>query len=437
MSPLRRPVVAVGRAVVAVLVAACSAALPAAASAAPTVAKVAPARVAAGTPVTVTGSVAPVVAGQHVRVELHVGSAWTQVGPIATTDARGAWSTSFAAARGGELRAVQVEDGSTSPTSALAVVPVVSGVRLSSRSVLPFAGVTATWTIATRGYPSGTRVRADLSIGGKAAGFVRGRVKHGVVRLHIPTNGVGTFRAKLVLPMAPGFAATNDSRLRFGVRAARVGSGSSAAWVRALRSGLRFRGVFVPRTGSFDSRMGDSVIAFHKAYGRSRTTTFEARDWTLLTRSRVVARDTSRGLHIEVDKGRQILMQVRDGRPISIIHISSGRTGNTPAGHHKVLWKGLMVPSFYETLLYRSMAFQGGFAIHGYPSVPTSPASHGCVRVPMWIANSLYQSTPVGTPVYVYAGPGSTGTSFGKGGTTPDVAELSGVDVERWADERA
>jgi lipoprotein-anchoring transpeptidase ErfK/SrfK len=48
------------------------------------------------------------------------------------------------------------------------------------------------------------------------------------------------------------------------------------------------------------------------------------------------------------------------------------------------------------------MTFHTHYAIHGFPSVPTYPASHGCVRVPIWIADWLYQQSPVGERVYVY-----------------------------------
>jgi lipoprotein-anchoring transpeptidase ErfK/SrfK len=48
------------------------------------------------------------------------------------------------------------------------------------------------------------------------------------------------------------------------------------------------------------------------------------------------------------------------------------------------------------------MYFTGGYAIHGNPSVPPYPASHGCVRVPMWVAPLLYATTPYGQTVYVY-----------------------------------
>ena len=47
--------------------------------------------------------------------------------------------------------------------------------------------------------------------------------------------------------------------------------------------------------------------------------------------------------------------------------------------------------------------FLRGFAIHGYPEVPAYPASHGCVRVPMWLATTLYEQIPMGGAIYVYA----------------------------------
>lgn len=48
------------------------------------------------------------------------------------------------------------------------------------------------------------------------------------------------------------------------------------------------------------------------------------------------------------------------------------------------------------------MTFHGNFAIHGWADVPRYPASHGCVRVPIWAADWLYDRSPVGERVYVY-----------------------------------
>ena len=408
--------------------------VPAAAGAAPSITSLAPTKVTAGSTSVATGVVTPAVAGELVQLEQELDGVWTKVGALASTDAAGAWRVTFIPQRGGAIRATQVSGtGGSSAELEVQVAPRVLSARLGSGRVYPFLGARATWRLAPADYPDGA-VRIALSIDRRAAGTVRARVRDGVVTANLPTKGVGRFNAKLMLPERGGFEAANAAPLTFIVRGARVGSGSSSTWNRSLRAALRFRGFHVPGGSSYDSHMGESVIAFHKAYGRSRTTTFEASDWARLTRKRVAVRDRSAGLHIEIDKGRQILMQVKNGVPVFIIHVSTGATGNTPVGRHSILWKGNWVPSNYGSLLYKSMAFKGGFAIHGYPSVPTTPASHGCVRVPMWIAATLYARSPVGTPVLVYEGPGSTTPSIGRDASS-DVPELAGVDPARWADE--
>ncbi|MCW2920414.1 MAG: ErfK/YbiS/YcfS/YnhG family protein [Thermoleophilia bacterium] len=409
--------------------------VPSSAFAVPTITELTPATVQAGSSVVATGTVAPVAAGELVQLEQQLDGAWTKVGQLASTDAGGAWRVTFNPQVGGQVRATQLSTtGGSSAELAVQVAPKVLSAKLARGTIYPFLNARATWRVAPATYPDG-RVTIDLSIDRRAAGTVQATIRHGIVTATIPTKGVGRFNAKLNLPARGGFAETSAATpLSFVVRGARVGSGSSRAWNTSLRAALRFRGVHVPGGSSFDSRMGESVIAFHKAYGRARTTTFEASDWKRLTRSAIAVRDRSAGLHIEIDKGRQILMQVRNGKPVMVVHVSSGATGNTPAGRWKVQWKGDWVPSLYGSLLYKSMAITGAYAIHGYPSVPTSPASHGCVRVPMWIAATLYRRSPVGTPIFIYEGPGTTRPSLGRGHRA-DVPELAGIDARRWADE--
>jgi lipoprotein-anchoring transpeptidase ErfK/SrfK len=54
--------------------------------------------------------------------------------------------------------------------------------------------------------------------------------------------------------------------------------------------------------------------------------------------------------------------------------------------------------------LYQPYYFNGGIAVHGYTSVPTTPASHGCARIPMHIAEYYPLLVKVGDPVYVFGG---------------------------------
>jgi lipoprotein-anchoring transpeptidase ErfK/SrfK len=53
-------------------------------------------------------------------------------------------------------------------------------------------------------------------------------------------------------------------------------------------------------------------------------------------------------------------------------------------------------------LMWRPKYFYRGYAIHGYSSVPTYPASHGCVRVPIPGMNRLWPHLAIGLPVHVY-----------------------------------
>jgi len=73
------------------------------------------------------------------------------------------------------------------------------------------------------------------------------------------------------------------------------------------------------------------------------------------------------------------------------------------AGNYHILWKALSTTTWLgPAILYRTMTFHTHYAIHGFPSVPSYPASHGCVRIPIWLADWLYQQSDVGEPVYVY-----------------------------------
>ena len=96
-------------------------------------------------------------------------------------------------------------------------------------------------------------------------------------------------------------------------------------------------------------------------------------------------------------------MIVRNGRVAVIEHVSTGATGNTPVGRWSILWKAPSTTTWLgSAILYWTMTFHNGFAIHGFWPVPEYPASHGCTREPMWMANWVYQQSPVGETVFVY-----------------------------------
>jgi len=167
--------------------------------------------------------------------------------------------------------------------------------------------------------------------------------------------------------------------------------------------------------GKSDDSTRQAIIAFQKEEGRKRTGVLTAADMELLkTASRPTPKFTSGPAHVEVDIGRQVLFYVGDdGAVQKTISVSTGsekkyfdenewQVAHTTRGNFKVQWKynGVRKASLGD--LYYPSYFNGGIAVHGSPSIPPFPASHGCVRVPLFADQALYKMMPVGTPVNVY-----------------------------------
>lgn len=216
----------------------------------------------------------------------------------------------------------------------------------------------------------------------------------------VEARRAGRLTARFVLQPAAGFVEVRRTRTT-RITTPGLGLGARGPAVRFLErrlGDLRYalRGV----NGYFSSDTRDALYAFQKVKGLSRTGTAGPRVWRELRTARTPRAFEPHGDHIEVFKGRQVLFEVRAGKVVRVSHVSTGATGNTPVGTWHVYGK---VPGFNGSHMYYSMFFLRGFAIHGYASVPPYPASHGCVRIPLWFAPGLYSRWPVGTTVRVYA----------------------------------
>lgn len=107
---------------------------------------------------------------------------------------------------------------------------------------------------------------------------------------------------------------------------------------------------------------------------------------------------------IIVNRATQRLIVYRNGVPIAVSTVSTGRTGRrTPTGvftilekqvtHFSSLYDSAPMP-FMERLTWDGVAMHGG-------TLPGYPASHGCIRLPHAFAKLLYGETRVGMVVVV------------------------------------
>src|SRR5262245_1739435 len=118
--------------------------------------------------------------------------------------------------------------------------------------------------------------------------------------------------------------------------------------------------------------------------------------------------------HVEVNLERQRLFVVDgSGRVVKTLPVSSGsgklftsegrtRRAVTPRGRFTVFRK---ITGWHKSplgMLYYPNYVTQGVAIHGSNSVPSKPASHGCIRIPMSASKEFSDMTPIGTIVVVY-----------------------------------
>jgi lipoprotein-anchoring transpeptidase ErfK/SrfK len=223
------------------------------------------------------------------------------------------------------------------------------------------------------------------------------------------TNAGGTYVIRARLRAAGRYTATSavaaSAPVSIAIALPRLGLGRRSVLVARLGDGLRRLHYAAPYGASFDGRMLDAVYAFEKVQGLPRTGTVDPRFWRALASARTpTPRYAQPASHLEVNKGRQVLYVVRGSKIALIVPVSTaGLPGKfTPSGRFAIYRKVTGFDPSPLGTLYDPMYFTGGYAIHGNPSVPPYPASHGCVRVPMWVAPHLYATNPYGETVYVY-----------------------------------
>jgi lipoprotein-anchoring transpeptidase ErfK/SrfK len=156
---------------------------------------------------------------------------------------------------------------------------------------------------------------------------------------------------------------------------------------------------------SYDSSTAHAVVAFQKQHGLSRDGLAGSEVFGALAGAQPARSRSPEGGHVEIDLGRQVLLVVDRASAVTVLDVSTGRVaGTTPVGHFAITRE---IDGFRHSpmgVLYRPKYFYAGVAVHGYPSVPPRPASHGCVRTTNAAMDWLWSSggMAVGTPVWVY-----------------------------------
>lgn len=192
------------------------------------------------------------------------------------------------------------------------------------------------------------------------------------------------------------------------------------AHVEELQGLLAGHGYWVgPVDGVYGTLTEQAVLAVQKVHGLARDGIYGPSTRAAMAHLAPPATRSSSGYVIEFDEDRQIVMLVRDGHPEAIFHASGGDESyytsdgttywaETPNGTWDIYreidgWRTSHLGELYRPKYFHT----DGIAFHGYDIVPSSAASHGCVRVSIEAMDWIWanDAMPIGTPVMVYGTP--------------------------------
>jgi N-acetylmuramoyl-L-alanine amidase len=186
------------------------------------------------------------------------------------------------------------------------------------------------------------------------------------------------------------------------------------AQTREAERGLFDKGYWTgPVDGIFDPATRSALIAFQKLQDRPVTGKLTLDELEAIRTSAFPSAREPGYAHVEIDVDRQVLLLINDEGVVKVLPVSTGNDkpfasegqtsiAYTPRGRFLVYDQEAGWGTGPLGAMYYSNYISGGVAIHGSPNVPSKPASHGCIRVPMFAARQLSKLLPVGTIVLVY-----------------------------------
>src|SRR6266511_1287690 len=256
-------------------------------------------------------------------------------------------------------------------------------------------------------FAAGENVEVTLSRGDDA-------VKQQVVQVKQGKNGAGEFRLKSPELVEPGayraaaaFAGTAElgagsaESKSFSIRYPSLHKGDGGHDVAVFNNLLAKQGYATSHGSKYTQFTAWGVLAFRKVHGMARIESATSQIFKTLAEGKGAyeVQHPGAGRHAEISLAKQVLVLADGDKPQLTYHISSGAlaTPSDPGGYQVYRQD----PGFNSLGMYYSSYYHAGEAIHGYHSVPTSPASHGCIRVPIPQATQIYNWLQVGTPVFV------------------------------------
>ena len=240
------------------------------------------------------------------------------------------------------------------------------------------------------------------------------RVQHQKVKLSKGKGGKGVFRAKILIEeggkyavsakhvATPALGADSTVRKSWKVSFPSLHQGQCGDVVLGFKKAMRKLGYIANSGRCFGGKTARGVLAYRKVNGMTRS----MRAGKGLVKKAFAGRGGYRvrhpgaGRHVEAPLGKQVLVFAKGDKPYAIYPISSGKSSTpTVTGHFEFI---RTEPGYNSHGMYYSFYFYGGYAVHGYESVPDYPASHGCIRTFIADQPEIYERIEFGEDIFVF-----------------------------------
>jgi L,D-transpeptidase catalytic domain len=239
-------------------------------------------------------------------------------------------------------------------------------------------------------------------------------IKHARVKVGRGMGDSGAFNARIKVRDAGRYAVSarhaptallgGDSTVRKSWRVSfpSLGEGKCGPVVVAFKKSMREMGYVANDGRCFGGKTARGVLAYRKVNGMTRS--FRAGRGLVKRafagRGKYEVRHAGAGRHVEVPLGKQVLVFAKGDEPYAIYPVSSGKSSTPTVTCHFEFIR--TEPGYNSHGMYYSFYFYGGYAVHGYESVPDYPASHGCIRTFIADQPEIYNRIEFGEDIFIF-----------------------------------
>jgi hypothetical protein len=227
-------------------------------------------------------------------------------------------------------------------------------------------------------------------------------------------GGTGSFRSSVIVREDGKYAvsATHEATATLGadstirkswkVSFPALHQGQCGEAVVGFKKAMREMGYIANSGSCFGAKTARGVLAYRKVNDMTRS----MRAGAGLVKSvfggkgEYKVRHPEAGEHVEAPLSKQVLVFAKGDKPFAVYPISSGKSSTpTVTGHFTFI---RVEPGYNSHGMYYSFYFYGGYAVHGYESVPDYPASHGCLRTFIADQPEIYNRIHYGEDIFVW-----------------------------------